>query len=133
MKLKLGHDDTFNCPEGKFKGVLERVAEPKKRINKPCQLQVRFLFRVKTQAGKEHLVGRTFCADLSFGSELYNFLDSWLDGKFEPFLDANGEVDLNLLLGREAGLVIEHRGDGNHLKPFSNIAGIFPVGTLIEE
>jgi hypothetical protein len=133
MKLKLGLNDTFDCPEGKFKGVLERVAEPKKRINKPCASQVRYTFRVRTTESKEYLVARTFCADLSFGSELYSFLDSWLDGKFEPFLDSSGEVDLNLLLGKEANLLIGHWADGSRDKPFVKIAGIFPVGTLLEE
>jgi hypothetical protein len=117
MKLNLGHSDIFECPEGKFKAVLERVGEPKKRVNKPYASQVRFTFRVKTQAGKEHLVARTFCADLSFGSELYNFMDSWLDGEFGPFLDDNcRDLDLDLVLGKEAGLIVEHYDDGTHAK-----------------
>ena len=131
MKLKLGTDDIFECPEGKYRGVLERVGEPKKRINKPCPIQGRMTFRVKEPKGKEHLVARTFCADLSCGSELYNFLESWLDGKFKTFKDEQGDVDLNLLIGKEADLLITHWGD--HVKPFVKIAGIFPKGTLVEE
>lgn len=133
MKIKLGLDDTFDCPEGKYRGVLERVGEPKQRIKKPCELQVRYSFRVKTHTGKEHIVARTFCADLSLGGELYNFLDSWLNGNFDPFLDSNGEVDMNLLIGKEADLLVAHWSDGVRKKPFVKIAGIFPLGTLIEE
>ena len=132
MKLKLGQDDIFDAPQGKYRGILERVGEPKKRINKPCASQVRYIFRVKTDKGKEHLVARTFCADLTYGSELYHFLDSWLKGNFDPFLDGNGELDLNLLLGKEADLLITHWSDGSRDTPFVKIAGIFPVGTLIE-
>lgn len=133
MILKLGTDDIFDCPEGKYRGTLERVGEPKKRINKPCNVQLRLTCRVKTNTGKEHLVARTFCADLSYGSELYSFLESWLDGKFEAYLNENSEIDLNLLIGKEADLLITHWGDGTQSKPFVKIAGIFPPGKLIED
>ena len=133
MKLKLGHNDTFDCPEGKYRGILERVGEPKTRIKKACAVQVRYTFRVKTAEGKEYLVARTFCADLSYGSELYHFLDSWLDGKYEPLLDSSGQLDLNLLVGKDADLLISHWSDGIRDTPFVKIAGIFPIGTLVEE
>jgi hypothetical protein len=131
MKLKLGTNDIFECPEGQYRAVLERVGEPKKRINKPCAEQVRFFFRVKTAAGKEHLLARTFCADLGYGSELHTFLESWFDSNFEPLLDENGEIELNLLLGREADVVVTHWDGGNsNGKPFVKIGGIFPPGKL---
>lgn len=133
MKLKVGQDDIFDCPEGKYKAVLERVGEPKKRINRPCSSQVRFTFRVKTENGKEHLVARTFCADLSFGSELYNFLESWLDGNFDPLKDDCHELDLNLLIGKAADLLVTHYQGGSHGKPFVTIGGLFPAGRLIED
>ncbi len=132
MKLKLGLDDIFDCPEGKYRAVLERVGEPKKRMNRPCQVQVRLVYRVKTPTQKEHLIGRTFCADLGYGSELYHFLESWLDGQFDALLDENGELDLNLLVGKEADVLVTHKDGGTHKKPFVNIAGIFPPGTLVE-
>ncbi len=131
LKLKLGTNDLFDCPEGKYRALLETIGAPKKRINRPCQEQVRTIFRVKHSTGKEYLVGRTFCADLSYGGELYNFVESWLDGNFEALLDDNRELDLHLLLGREADLLITHWGDGRE-KPFVKIAGIFPPGKLIE-
>jgi hypothetical protein len=132
MKLKLGTDNIFNCPEGRFRGVIERIGEPKKRINKPCDQQVRITVRVATPARREHLVMRTFCADLNYGSELYNFLDSWLEGRFEQFLAEDGQVDLNLMIGKEADVLVSHYEDGKHAQPFVQIAGIFPSGTLIE-
>jgi hypothetical protein len=131
MKLKLGTNDIFDCPEGQYKAVLERIGEPKKRINKPCAAQVRTTFRARLATGKEYLVARTFCADLGYGSEFYSFLESWTDGKFETLLDDNGEVDLNLLIGKEADLLITHYDDGTHSKPYVKIAGVFPPGTLI--
>lgn len=132
LKLKLGTNDAFDCPEGKYRAVLETIGAPKKRINRPCQEQVRAMFRVKDSPGKGHLVARTFCADLSYGSELYNFVESWLDGNFEALLNDSRELDLNLLLGREADLLITHWDDGAHDKPFVKIAGIFPPGKLVE-
>jgi hypothetical protein len=41
MKLPLGNNDIFDAPEGKYRGILEKVGEPKKRINKRCPVQVR--------------------------------------------------------------------------------------------
>lgn len=134
MKLKIGNNDIFDCPEGPFRGRLERVGEPKKLMNKPCSSQVRFTFRVKTELGKEHLVARTFCADLSYGSELHSFLDSWLGEQMKELADAVGELDLNLLVGKDADLSIKHGPNvKGHDKPFVNIAGIFPPGTLIKD
>ena len=133
MKIKLGQNDTFDCPEGKYKATLERVGEPKKRINRPCSAQVRLTFRVKAPEHKEHLVARTFCADLGYGGELYNFLESWLDGNFDPLLDECREIELNLLVGKDADLLISHYGDAAHDKPFVKIAGIFPSGALVGE
>jgi hypothetical protein len=133
MKLKLGTNDTFDCPEGTYKAILTRIGEPKKRINKPCAKQVRLTYSVAVEGGKQYLVARTFCADLSYGGELYNFLETWLDGNFEPLTDENHELDLALLVGQFADLIVTHYDDGNHGKPFVKIAGIFPPGKLIEE
>jgi len=133
MKLKYGKDDIFDCPEGTYRGVLERIAEPKKRINKPCDAQIRLTFRVKTKKGKEHLVARTFCADLSEGSELFASLESWLAEEIDSLLDEKGELELNLLIGRSADLHITHWNDGSHDTPFVLIVGIFPPGTLVRD
>lgn len=133
MKIKLGQNDIFDCPEGKYRAILERVGPPQKLSKKPCKDQVRLTFRVETSAGKEHLVARTFCADLTYGGELYTFLESWLDGNFDPFLDECREIDLNLLVGKEADVLITHHDPGTHGKPFVNISGIFAPGRLVEQ
>ena len=133
MKLKLGTDDIYDCPEGKYKGVVERIAEPKTPIKKPCKDQVRLTIRIKTSEKKEYLVARTFCADLNYGSEFYNFLASWLEDNFDEYLDANGEIDLDLLIGKEVGVLIKHRDMGTHCKPFVQVVMIFPPCTLEEE
>lgn len=132
MRLKLGNDDVFNCPEGNHRGILERVAEPKKPVNKPCKEQVRLMYRITLDNGNEHLVARTFCADLNYGSELYHFLESWLDGKFDVYLDDNGEIDLDGLIGKPADVVIKHIETQRHEKPYVHIARIFPAGRLID-
>ena len=125
----------FQCPQGNWSGVCEAIEEPKQRINKPCAKQVRcaenhLRFRVETDEG-EKLVGKTFCADLSNGSELHSYLDSWLDGDFDRFLDEDGNVDLDLLVGRGADLIITHGPKANeHSYPFVKIAGIIPAGRL---
>jgi hypothetical protein len=133
MKLKLGTNDIFDCPPGQYSAVLEFVGEPNKRIKKPCAQQVRLRFRVYAESGKEYLVGVTYCADLSYGSELYEFLNSWLEGDFESVLDEHGEVELDQLLMRRADLVVIQKDLGTHTKPLVCIGGIFPKGTLMKQ
>ncbi|MGC3990589.1 MAG: hypothetical protein QM796_13095 [Chthoniobacteraceae bacterium] len=130
MKLKL--NNAFHCPEGKWRGTCEAIEEPNKRMNRPCSKQVRLRFALETHAG-EKIVARTFCADLSIGGELHAFLDSWLDGNFDPYLDEDGEVDLDLLVGKMADLLITHGVKSEEYKfPLVIIAGLFPPGQLVE-
>ena len=131
MKLIVGQDDTFNNPEGKFRAILIRVGPPPKPLKKSCTTQVRLTFRTSLPSGKEHLVARTFCADLSFGSELHQFLNSWLGKELKTMADACGELDLNLLVDKQADLIIEHKHTAGHDDPYVNICGIFPRGTLV--
>jgi len=132
MLLKLGTDDIYDCPEGKFNGVVERIGPPKTPIKKPCPDQIRMTIRVKTPKG-EKLVARTFCADLSYGSEFYNFLSSWLEDNFDEYLDANGVIDTDLFIGKAVGVLVKHRDKGTHEKPFVHVVMIFPLCTLEEE
>ena len=133
MKLRLGTDDIYDCPEGKYNGVVERIAPPKTPIKKPCPDQIRMTIRVKTPDKREYLVARTFCADLSYGSEFYNFLSSWLDDDFDEYLNANGEIDTDLFIGKNIDVLVKHRANGTHEKPFVMLVGIFPPCTLVEE
>lgn len=132
MKLKL--HNAFHCPHGKWNGVCMAVEEPKQPSkHMKCSKQVRFLFQVNTDDG-ERMVGRTFRATFSYGNDLYVFLASWLDGDMERLLDDDGEIDLDVLVGREADLYIVHGPHGaQHEYPVVNIAGIFPAGSLTEE
>jgi len=124
--------DIFLCPEGRYTAILEAADEPNKRINRPCKEQVRLRFRVTTTDGIEYLVGKTYCADLCYGTELYNDLETWIDGNFEDFLNDDGEIDLDLFLNKKADVLITHFVDGKHEKPFVKIAGIFPPGRLTD-
>jgi hypothetical protein len=131
MKLKL--HNIFHCPQGRWSGVCEAIGEPNKRMNKPCSPQVNFRFRVETDEG-EKLVRRTFCADFTYGSELYLFMASWLDDDLERLLDDDGEIDLDVLIGREADLYITHGLQAAQYEyPVVNIAGIYPPGRMSED
>lgn len=133
MKLKLGTNDIFHCPEGSYRGILEYIGEPKTLTKLPCDLQVRARFRVKTSDGNQYLVARTFCADLSYGSDLYNFLASWTEGNFEPYLDENNDIHLNRFLFKEADLLVTVEKRATHKDPLVKISGIYPPGTLLPE
>jgi len=130
MKLKL--NNPFHCPEGKWRGTCEAIEEPKKLMKRGCAKQVRIRFSVDTDED-EKMVGRTFCAELSPGGELYEFLDGWLDGDLERLLDDDGEIDLDLLIGERADLHIVHGPHGAEYRyPVVNIAGIYPAGRLTQ-
>ena len=133
MKLKLEASNLFHCPKGQWVGVCESIEEPKQRIRRSCAKQVRLRFRVVVD-GEEYLVGKTFCAELNYGSELFAFLDSWVDTNFDKYLDDNGNIDLSLLVGREADLIVTHGPMFDpHAHPYVNLAGIFPRGRLTED
>ena len=133
MKLKLEQNGIFHCPKGQWPGVCESINEPTQRIKRPCARQVRLRFRV-TVDDEEYLVGKTFCADLRYGSELYGYLVSWCDGDFEKYLDDDGNIDLDLMVGKKADLLITHGPPVEpHKHPYANISGIFPRGRLTED
>lgn len=131
MKMKLYNP--FHCPEGKWPGICEAIEEPKKRMNKSCANQVRVRFSVQTDEG-ERLVAKTLCADRGYGSELYTFLASWFDGNLNSVLDDDGEIDLDVLVGKKADLLITHGPHGDQYEyPVVNIAGIYPPGHITED
>ena len=133
MKLKLEENGIFHCPQGSWEGVCIAIEEPKQRINQPCAKQVRLRFSVLVE-DQEYIVAKTFCADLSYGSELYGYLVSWFDDDFDRYLDDDGLVDFDLLVGKRADLHINHGPqDGRYTHAFVNISGIFPRGRLSEE
>ena len=132
MKIKMNNHNIFMCPEGRFSAILEAAESPNKRINRPCAEQVRLRFRVTAPDGAEYLVGKTYCADLGWGTEFYNDLEGWIDGNFEDYINEAGEIDLDMFLHKKADLVITHFKDGKHEKPFVKIAGIFPEGKLTQ-
>ena len=133
MKLKLETTSIFHCPQGQWPGVCEGIEEPKQRIDRPCAKQVRIRFRVMVD-DEEYLVGKTFCADLHCGSELFSYLHSWVDGDFDKYLDDDGNIDMDLLVGKKADLHITHGPKvDQHTHPFVNISGIFPRGRITED
>ena len=132
MKLKLYNP--FHCPDGRWGGVCTTIEEPKQPSKrKRCDKQVRFLFEVETDEGTR-MAGRTFCANFSYGSELHIFLASWLGEDMPGFLDDDGEIDLDRLIGRKAELLITHGPHGAQYEyPVVNITGIYPEGTFAAE
>ena len=132
MKLKLFNP--FHCGDGKWSGVCVKLEEPTTPSKyKKCAKQVRILFEVETDEG-ERMAGKTFCANFSYGSELYLFLASWLGEDLERFLDDDGEIDLDRLVGRKADLYITHGLHGDQYEyPVVYISGIYPEGTFAAE
>jgi hypothetical protein len=132
MKLQLGTNSIFYCPEGRYRAVLENIGAPNKKDNLGCDEQIRFRFRVEGEAGAEYLVARNFCANLDYGSDLYHFLEAWFEGGCDRFVDDDNQLELDLLVGERADVLIGHHQSGKHKQPFSRILGIHPPGRLVD-
>jgi hypothetical protein len=79
-KLPVPKQVTFDLPEGNYSITLGRYNQQLKQTAKGSQSNIRLLFNVKVP-GMEDVIpraGRNFEAKLDSGSDLRNFLESWL-------------------------------------------------------
>lgn len=118
------------CPEGPIRAKLVRVNEPKRKQALGCDEQVQLTFEASKNK-RTYGVYRKFCRELWVGSELHTFLSRMCDGDFEPFLNSQGQLDTELLIGTECDLLISHYQDDDHVTPFVNIQSAHPAGTFI--
>ena len=132
MKVNFTTDKPGACPEGVWRGALVSAREPKQRIKRACPTQIQLTFLIEHPQG-EFIVYGKFCADASWNSELHDFMQTWLGDKLERYVDDDGGIDFDLLMNKEADLVIQHHQEEGYSRPFVKIAGAFPPGTLLED
>ena len=99
-------------------------------MNLPCEEQIQLTFIVEI-GDQEYPVYRKFCADLTEGSQLYQFLRDWLQEDLSKYVDEDGVVDFDRLYDKEADIVVYHHGMQD--KPFVGIMSIAPPGALVED
>ena len=117
---------TYDLPEGNFSITLARYNQQLKQTAKGSQSNIRLLFNVKVP-GMDDVIpraGRNFEAKLDSGSDLRNFLESWLGRDY--FLKLSGkELNLDDLIGKS-----RHFQGPNFDRPLVIIERVVPPGTL---
>ena len=131
ITLTIPMDNTFNLPEGQYRGRLVTISRRPNLSGDAAGEQVRFLFEMDIPSITRNIpmAGRNFALNLRGGSELRRFLESWLGRRF---FEANcGKTfELESLVGREADLVLIHFQQVGYNKPMVFIQSAAPAGTL---
>jgi hypothetical protein len=102
-----------------------------KQTAKGSQPWVRFVFEVDVP-GMQHqcpCAGRNFVLDLNPGSDLRNFLESWL-GRAYFVAHSGQDLDFDTLIGKDADLTLSHYEGENYAKPLVLIECIYPSNTI---
>ena len=131
IEMTIEMENEFNLEEGQYRGRLATLSRKPSHPAKGLGDQVRFLFEMNIPSIKNRtpMAGRNFHMSLKGGSELRRFLEGWLGKKF---FDANSgkTLDLELLIGREADLVLTHFQQVGYERPMVCIESAAPPGTL---
>ena len=130
-KIPIPKQVTFDLPEGNFSFTLVKYHQQLKQTAKGSQGFIRLLLNVKVP-GMEDVIpyaGRNFEARLDNGSDLRNFLESWLGRDY--FLKRSGkEIDLDELIGSEGETTLRHFQGPDFDKPLVVVDSLYPPGTL---
>lgn len=131
MKIHIPRKTTFEVPEGCHRAILRDLIKVEDKI-KGCTDQVRFVWEIEKLNDKrlQYLAGKNYCTDCGNSSVLLGDLGVWLGEELSNLGDAQGDVELDQLKGRPADILIEHIHNPNYQKPFANVKGVYPPGTL---
>lgn len=133
MQLPLPKSQSFEAPAGPHRATLIEVKDHfDAKSYKTGQAQLRLVFRLDglDHEPLEYLAGKNYIATLAEGSDLRHHLDSWLNGDYSSVLGADGNVDFDRLVNRQAEIILSHQRTSKYPKPYRRIDGIYPPGTL---
>ena len=121
--------NTYDLPEGNFRATLAKVG-PHTNHDEDGRISssIRFTFEVDVPG----MPNETAVAAKSLDPEspkLQKFLERWV-GKDVLTQSANGSFDPETLEGTKADITIQHIKNPGYKKPFCNIVGAYPPGTL---
>jgi hypothetical protein len=122
---------TFDLPVGNYRSKLLRTKRIFKQTSRGSQEWVRLVFEVQVPSmpRQRPCAGRNFVKDLNPGSDLRNFLESWLGHDY--FVARSGQdLDFDTLAGLEADITLSHYEGDQYDKPLVIIEQIYPSGTL---
>lgn len=131
IEIQIPKKTNFNLPRGNYAARITGLKVIQKQSAKGPEDWVRFLFQV-TIPGMEKFdtrAGRSFKMNLNNGSELRNFLTSYLGNLF--FINGSGQAyNLENLIDRECELKLEHQHSKDYEEPLVVVAGIYPKGCM---
>lgn len=122
---------SFDLPRGNYRSKLIRTKRLIKQTAKGSQEWIRFVFEVNVPSmpNQSACAGRNFLLDLNPGSDLRNFLESWLGRDY--FVARSGQdLDFDTLVGQDADISLSHYEGENYEKPLVIIDCIYPPGTF---
>jgi hypothetical protein len=122
---------SYDCPEGQFRSVVHEVRELEKLTPEGSQRIIRFVFApdLPRLGNKIILAGKNFMPSMELHSPLRLNLQQWLGKEFLD-LPSGQKLNLKSLVGRAADIRTVHIRNAKHSKPYVDIAGIYPPGTL---
>lgn len=121
-------ETTFEAPEGNYAGELTSVFLADQESTDGLKQIFRFIFTVEvpSMSDKIVLVGKNLPPN---STKLRIFLERWLGREFvQPI--AGKTFDFNTLIGLKADIMILHIHNPGYEKPYRNLAGAYPPGTL---
>lgn len=132
--VKVPAAKTFDLPCGQFRATLDQIKPITKQTKKGPQQWVRLVFQVQVPEMTDQIpcAGRNFPLDLNPGSDLRNFLESWLGSDFFASL-SNKDLDFDTLIGKQADICLSHFQGEEYSKPHVNIENAYPPSTLTLE
>ena len=128
VKLKpQSQPNPFDVPEGNFAAELINVGPYEQETKDGITDLIRFVFRVQLP-GKDNQTGLAGKNIDPESAKLQRFLTRWL-GK--EFISSSGDtLDPETLVGKKAEVKIRHISNAGYSRPYCDVEGAYPLGTL---
>jgi hypothetical protein len=122
---------TFEINEGFYRAKLTDIIPTVRNKSNGAQQWRRFLWEVQVPGirYKQAMAGRNFPFTLDPGSDLRNFLQTWL-GKQYFELNGGKTIDLDSLIDMECELELVHFTGKGYSTPMTFVSSAHRVGTL---
>ena len=121
-------ETTFEAPEGNYFGELQSVFLTDQTTDGTTKQTIRFVFKLNIPSicDRSVLVGKNLEPS---STKLRQFLERWLGRQFLKSI-AGTAFDFDDLIGTKADITVVHINNDGYDKPYRNLAGAYPVGTL---
>ena len=129
----------FVVPAGLYYGRMigHRQAPMTKACNCPAEMQVAFDFELWHPIDRNHREYRVqvpLCSNETCcvpKNNISRFLQGWLEDDVEKYLDQNGDIELDRLLGIDADIEIGNFQGQGYRDPYSRAKRVVPRDRLI--